>query len=388
MPLPSSSLANICNIIREHVSTLGLSPTPTDWDVTVTIGAPAANQASSNGSNTLNLFFYRFEPFSFAADSQPGDVQWVKMYCIITAFGVDEDTDNDTTIDFSAGFNELSMLSQVMRLFQEQPVLLIEGDTVDELWHTQFIARPLADDQINQIWSTQGETIYRPSIVYEIALAPIKPDTPTPQVGRVASIGARAENNINNQYSSWPGDRKTRFPKAPSVTVNLSNSQWAPAIMMVTGQMANRQADLSLNLQVPNAGVNADFSSFPQIDIWVAGDPVKTGDLNLVGQLLQNPPDPGENLEWKDISLVNLSADVETLDINNLPAPSSTGFTLTQAHWTGISDTKNNWQLQLFTERYIKFNANSGEWEDTTANDTAIRIRSNPLLITLTRETI
>jgi hypothetical protein len=387
MPLPTSSLANICNVIREHVSTLGLSPTPADWEVTVSIGAPAANQSASNGRNTLNLFFYRFEPFGFAADSQPGDVQWLKIYCIITAFGVDEDTDNDSTVDFSAGFNELSMLSQVMRLFQEQPVLLIEGDTPEELWHTQFIARPLADDQINQIWSTQGETVYRPSIVYEIALAPIKPDKPKPQVARVASIGANAVSNINNRYARWPTDRQTQFPQVPSISVDLSNPQWAPAIMMITGLATNRQSDLSINLQVPNAGADADFSSFPQIELWVAGDPLKTGDLSLVGQLLQNPPDMNATLEWQNITPVSISADVETLDINNLPAPSTTNFTLTQAHWTAIDNTKNNWQLQLFAERYIKFDPDSGEWLDTTSSDAGVRIRSNPLLITLTRET-
>lgn len=386
MPLPTSTLANLCNVIREHVSTLGQTPTPTDWDVTVTIGAPAANQSASNGNNTLNLFFYRFEPFSFAADAQPGDVQWVKMYCIITAFGVDEDTDNDLAVDFSAGFNELSMLSQVMRLFQEQPVLLIEGESPEELWHTQFIAKPLADDQINQIWSTQGETVYRPSIVYEISLAPIKPETPTPQVARVASIGAHATANINNRYASWPVDRDTRYPKVPGITVDISNSQWAPAIMMITGPSDDRQADLSVNLQVPNAGPDADFSSFPQIDLWLAGDSSKTGDLHLVGLLLQNPADTGQSLAWQDITPVTLTADAEILDINNLPAPGSTNFTLTQSHWTAIENTRTNWQLQLFAERYIRFNTVSGIWEDTLAIDAEVRIRSNPLLITLTRE--
>lgn len=386
MPLPTSTLANLCNVIREHVSTLGQTPTPADWDVNVTIGAPAANQSASNGNNTLNLFFYRFEPFSFASDAQPGDVQWVKMFCIITAFGVDEDTDNDLTVDFSAGFNELSMLSQVMRLFQEQPVLLIEGSTPEELWHTQFIAKPLADDQINQIWSTQGETVYRPSIVYEISLAPIIPETPTPQVARVASVGAHATANINNRYASWPVDRDTRYPEVPGITVDISNPQWAPAIMMITGPSDDRQADLSLNLQVPNAGADADFSSFPQIDLWLAGDSSKSGDLHLVGQLLQNPPDTDQNLEWQDITPVSLTADSETLDIHNLAASGSTNFTLVQSHWTGIENTRTNWQLQLFVERYIRFNTDNGIWEESSLTDAEVRIRSNPLLITLTRE--
>ena len=49
-----------------------------------------------------------------------------------------------------------------------------------------------ADEQINQIWSTQGDTVYRPSLVYEITLAPVDPETPAAQPPRVASLGALA----------------------------------------------------------------------------------------------------------------------------------------------------------------------------------------------------
>ena len=52
MPLPTSSLANICNLVREHVDTLGQTPSPADWDVRVTIGAPGANLAAVNNLAT------------------------------------------------------------------------------------------------------------------------------------------------------------------------------------------------------------------------------------------------------------------------------------------------------------------------------------------------
>ncbi|MBT4194861.1 MAG: DUF4255 domain-containing protein [Gammaproteobacteria bacterium] len=387
MPLPTSSLSKICNAIREHIDSLGLTTSPADWEVTVTIGAPGINQTSPVTKNTLNLFFYRFEPFGFAADALPGDVQWVKMFCIITAFGVDEDIDSDDRVDFSAGFNELRMLSQVMRLFQEQPVMLIEGDDSGEVWHTQIIQRPLADEHINQIWSTQGDTIYRPSLAYEIALAPIEPVTSSPEVARVASIGAQAHSNTQNQNLLWPTDTDTRFPAVPSITVDTSNPQWAPAIVMVSGTPLERQASLSINFQVPGNSADADFSSFPEIDIWIAGDSTKTNDITIVGQLLQNPDDDKSSGHWIEISPIeNLTADVDSIDINSLPAPAATHFTLQQSHWTGISASNHSWQLQLFAERHIKYNAVTGLWTDTTANDADIRIRSNPLLISLTRE--
>ena len=177
MALANTSLAAICDEIRNTMLANISAPTDnsSNW---ITIGAPGVNYESNVAKNALNLFFYRFEPFSFAAGAQPGDVQWLKVFCIITAFGVDIDSADDS-IDNSAGFNELRMISEVMRLFQEKPIMLINTGTQGKQWHTQFIPRPLADEQLNQIWSTQGSTVYRPSVIYEIALAPIEPETTT-----------------------------------------------------------------------------------------------------------------------------------------------------------------------------------------------------------------
>jgi len=389
MPLPTSSLARICNQVREHLDTLGQTPSPPDWDVTVTIGAPGINLPAINNSNTLNLFFYRFEPFSFDTSARPGDVQWIKMFCVITAVGIDEDVDNDTNIDFSSGINELRMLSQVMRLFQEQPVMMIDGDNPGEVWHTQFVPHPLADEQINQIWSTQGETVYRPSLVYEITLAPVEPLVATAQAARVASVGSFAGSNMNNRNRPWPAGRETRYPTVPSVRVDSSNPQWAPAMVMVTGAAGNREATLALNLEVPVVAGLADFSGFPGLDIWVAGDTALAGDLTLVGQLLQNPDAQRSAGHWQDIDpLLNLSADAALLDVENLPPPGATGFMLTLGHWTGLDSSNNSWQLQLFVERHIRFQADTGQWIDVPhAAGDGLRLRSNPLLITVTRGT-
>ncbi|MDJ0807046.1 MAG: Pvc16 family protein [Gammaproteobacteria bacterium] len=388
MPLPTSSLSRICNQVRAHLETLGQGTAPPDWEVTVTIGAPGINLPAVNNANTLNLFFYRFEPFTFDTSARPGDVQWVKLFCVMTAVGIDEDVDSDTVVDFSAGFNELRMLSQVMRLFQEQPVMLIDGDNPGEVWHTQFIPQPLADEQINQIWSTQGDTVYRPSLMYEITLAPVEPLTPAPQAPRVASVGSFADSSTSNPNRPWPANRETLYPPVPSVSVDSANPQWAPAIVLVTGPAGNRAANLSLNLEVPVVGGLADFSGLPTLDIWIAGDSAQSGDLTLVGQLLQNPDADRSSGQWVDIDpVINLSADADSLDVENLPGPGGTGFALALSHWTGIDNSNNSWQLQLFVERHIQYQADTGQWVDLPhAADGGMGIRSNPLLISLTRE--
>ena len=393
MPLPTTSLAKICNSLREYIDTLGEETTPAGWDVSVSIGAPGINISSMNNKNTINLFFYRFEPSGFDADALPGDIQYVRVMCFITAFGVDEDTNDDDLIDLTAGFNELRMLSQVMRLFQENPVLLMEGDDEGELWHTQFIHRPLADEQINQIWSSQGDTVYRPSLAYEIALAPVEPLKKTSHPTRVGSYGASTTADISNQFNSWPVDKGLRYPQASSISIDTSNPKWAPAAVMVTGTASAREAGISINYEVPDVGPNADFSNFPDIDIWIGGDILRSGDLTIVGQLFQNPKSDDNDESWIDITPVTgLSADASILSMTDLPLPSpdasTVGFTLTQAHWTNIDNTKNNWQLQIFVERHLSLDPDTNNWVDVAEEDADLRIRSNPLLITLTRETV
>jgi len=391
VPLPTSSLAKICNSLREYVGSLGEETTPDGWDVNVSIGAPGVNISSSIDINTINMFFYRFEPFGFDADALPADVQYIRVMCFITAFGVDEDTNEDLTVDFTAGFNELMMLSQVMRLFQENPVLQMEGDDENELWYTQFILRPLADEQINQIWSSQGDTVYRPSLIYEISLAPIEPLLNVTNPPKVASFGTYASTDMVNRFKHWPVNRDLRFPSAQTVSIDTFNPKWAPAVVMVTGIASDRQADLSLNFEVPVADGMADFSSFPEIDLWIAGDTLKSSDLTIIGQIYQNPKNADDE-SWMDIEPVTgLSADSSSLDMLSLPLPSpdssAVSFTLNQSHWTGIDNTKNNWQLQIYVERYLMLDRDTNTWIDVEEDAAELRIRSNPLLITLTRET-
>jgi hypothetical protein len=208
--------------------------------------------------------------------------------------------------------------------------------------------------------------VYRPSIAYEITLAPIEPKAPAAQTTRVASIGTAVGSNINYRDSPWSKKQPSfNFPLVPSITVDVSNPQWAPAIVMVTDKGNTRLASLTLSLNIVVAD-NDTITGFPVIDIWIAGDTDKT--LNLVGQLLQDK-------HWQDINTItDQKIDTLTLDMENLPKKNKKIFTLELAHLTGFSITNKNWQLQLFAERTM------------TVNNVEVRIRSNPLLITITRD--
>jgi hypothetical protein len=201
-------------------------------------------------------------------------------------------------------------------------------------------------------------------------------------------VGSFAGSDMANRNRPWPAGRETLYPDVPSMSVDSSNPQWAPAMALVTGPVSDRQAHLTLHLELPVVGGLADFSGFPELDIWLAGDSSLSGDLSLVGQLLQNPSADQSSGSWVDTDpITGLTADGDGLDVQNLPAPGGTGFTLNLSHWTGLDNSNHSWQLQLFAERHIQFQPETGEWVDLPHGaDGGIRLRSNPLLIVLTRE--
>ena len=107
MPLPESSLSTICASITDFVRT-GIGAAVNS--INVSIGAPAII-AGDDSQHRLNLFFYRFEPSGFDSDVHPNDPWRIRLFCLITAFGIDEDIIN-------AGENDLRLIGEVMRIFQ------------------------------------------------------------------------------------------------------------------------------------------------------------------------------------------------------------------------------------------------------------------------------
>ena len=89
---------------------------------------------------------------------------------------------------------------------------------------------PLSDEEINQIWSTQGDTPYRPSIVYEMSLTPIVPEALAPGPRLVGAIGAvaRARGGRHDPFTGV-----AYGPPVPAMTVAIDDPAWAPALAFV-----------------------------------------------------------------------------------------------------------------------------------------------------------
>lgn len=253
MALPHSSLSRVCRAIADCVST-GLDASA--QSIQVMIGSPAsAAPATADASHRVNLFFYRIEPAGFFSCDTPGDPWWVRLHCLVTGFGIDEE-------QVSAGENDLRLLGEVMRLFHETPVL--SSLTVDdETFRLQVVLLPLGADDLNHIWSTQGDLVFRPSIAYEMALAPVLPRerrTESPLVGRIGS-----------ELHAAPAARTSPFagaitaPPVPCWTVSVSRPDWVPFISFVLDDGTCAQSLLFAH----GSQELGDFVA----RVWIAGEP-------------------------------------------------------------------------------------------------------------------
>lgn len=166
MALAPSPLSQVCKGVRNYLDAQINGAGRSKVNVVVAAPADTASAGAADSEHRLNLFFNRFEPSGIFPDTLPGETGWVRAYCLVTPFAVDEDS-------IGAGENDLRLIGEVLRIFHEKPVLLLRVDGVD--YQLQVIFQPLALEQLNQLWSTQGEAVYRPSLLYEVTLAPVLP---------------------------------------------------------------------------------------------------------------------------------------------------------------------------------------------------------------------
>lgn len=298
MALPRSSLSQVCRAIADFVS-VGLDASANS--IQVMIGSPAsAAPASTDTSHRVNLFFYRIEPAGFFTGDSPGDPWWVRLHCLVTGFGIDEE-------QVSAGENDLRLLGEVMRLFHETPVLsALEVD--DETFRLQVVFHPLGADDLNHIWSTQGDVSYRPSIAYEMSLAPVIPQERRPESPLVGRIGSEVRAVYAARTSAFAGE--TAVPPVPRSTVNPSAPDWAPVVCFVVDDECARSLLFTHGSQKLTEFV-------PQV--WVAGEP--GAPVTLVWQRWTSAGGWQEVAETTDTTATTLTLDpkgvgeAETVDV-------------------------------------------------------------------------
>jgi len=230
MALVASSVAQVCKSLAQY---LGAEFGGLDTEVRVLLGSPAdAATSEQDSEHHLNLFFFRFEPSGFEADTLPGETQYLRMHCLATPFAIAEDS-------IGSGENDLRIIGEVLRVFQEKPVFEMEVD--GQHFHLQVMFQTLGMDQINQLWSTQGDTIYRPSVLFEVSLAPVvprEPATPAPLAGTLGlGVAGEMETRVSELTSVTPPS-----PRRP----NTEREDWAPAAALVYQDALVQSLSLSL----------------------------------------------------------------------------------------------------------------------------------------------
>ena len=340
MALPRSSLSQVCRAIADFVS-VGLDASANS--IQVMIGSPAsAAPATTDTSHRVNLFFYRVEPAGFFTGDTPGDPWWVRLHCLVTGFGLDEDK-------VSAGENDLRLLGEVLRLFHEAPVQ--SALTVDdETFRLQVLFHPLGADELNHIWSTQGDVSYRPSVAYEMALAPVLPSERRPESPLVGRIGS--------EIRSVPAARTAPFagaaaaPPVPRTMVDTSSPDWAPVISVVLDDGTCAQSLLFAH----GSQELEDFAPH----VWVAGEP--DAPVTLVWQRWtssggwENVADTTDTTATDFVLDPDAAADAETVEValpEELVADGGQAVLYAQRSWVRGSD------------------------------GVTITVRSNPLLVTV-----
>lgn len=335
MPLPESNLSRACRSIADFVQS---SFSAAGHPIQIRLGTPAAAQpAATDTEHRLNLFFHRFEPMGFGSYELPSETFRIRVYCIITAFAVDEDR-------ISAGESDLRLIGEVLRLFHDHPVLP-PVDVGGERMQAQMVLQPLGLDQIQQLWQTQSEVAYRPSLAYEVALVPIVPRTPAIGGPWVGAIGAE----VRAQLTREPATVAPRPAAIVPRTIEPTALDWAPQIAFVTA--SGLAGSLALALGSPELAAL-------QLRVAIAGA------VGAAVTLTWEIWDPVAG--WRHGG----TDQPATVAVARLPDDGATGVAVQ------LPSTTTAGQAVLYAARAVP-----------RSGGTPLTVRSNPLLVTLFRGT-
>ncbi len=200
------------------------------------IGHPlvAAAIADANpGDQFINLFFFRVAYGGYPPDGSSTEPFYIRIYCLITAFGNNE-TGDDGTITLSAGENDLRLMGGVMAHLHAEPVLAVQDAQAQTVARLQIVLSPLEISDINNLWSTQADTPYRLSVAYELAMAPIPLAMARDTTKRVAQIGVNAVPEMKQPLLTTQGlEIPARATSVGRVRIDTDQAAWAPHLVLL-----------------------------------------------------------------------------------------------------------------------------------------------------------
>ncbi len=336
MAIPDSALYHACNAVSDAISQ-GIQATT--HAIKIYMGAPA-DISKKTDENRLNLFFYRFEPSGFQSDAHPNDPWRIRMFCMITCMA---ETGEDQ------GRDDIRLLGLVLSYLHESPVLpaLTIGEETVRL---QAIFAPATDEQINQIWATQGDLTFRPSVIYEIALVPVMPENLRGEPPRVGFTGLETTALMRGRYDPFAGTIYS--PGVNTETVNPLNPAWAPIVCWVVSGECQTSVSIDVDVMDP-------ATVMPEI--WIAG---RSGEsVNIEWQIWESSRWSSQIGPTITISSAAINPDQIPVGLPTLALP------------TLNTVDQDRWQLLLFATRN----------DQAYPGGPTLVLRSNPLLMSLYR---
>ena len=298
--------------------------------------------AMDTDEQNLNLFFFRVEHGGFFPDGSSSDPLYVRLHCLVTALGVKSE-DGNTSV--SSGENDLRLIGKVIQVLHENPVRTLQDLDGKDIAQLQVVLQSLTLDDINRLWSTQGDTPYRLSVPFEMALVPIPLAEPVEKSQRAGAIGTQVRGELTQEPLPEVGfEIDTAFPQVPKTRVDTRQVDWVPHICFVVGE----------SLQYTLTFMVSDLPQKPQV--LIAGDTNK--EVTLVWELWDS------ELGWSTIEELqtNVMPNTDIIDPDQI-APS-------QARKVPLDKEG---QAVLYATRV---------WT-RKSDEVEITVRSNPLLVTV-----
>jgi photosystem II stability/assembly factor-like uncharacterized protein len=309
----------------------------------------------------LNLFFYNVQYDGYPADGLSEDPFYVRLNCLITSVA-------GKSTKPSPGENDLRLVGEVMRVLHQHPMISVDGEDNSEIAQLQIVPSPMNLDNLNHVWSTQGDTAYRLSVAYEMALAPVPMAEAVEKSSLVAETGTEIEGDMDQELLPDSGfGIETFAPIVPKVIVDASKSDWAPHVCFVyldacTYTLAFRLGSQALTDFVPKIWVAADRNACIDL-IWEqwksdSGWQVVSRRKNIFsialamhfgptdiyagtnGSAVFRSVDSGENWAQKKAGLIDLNVQFLAID----PGPPATVYAGTNGEGVFKSvDSGENW---------------------------------------------
>jgi len=230
-------------------------------------------------------------------------------------------------------------------------MISVNGGNNDEIAQLQIVPHPLNLDNLNHVWSTQGDTAYRLSVAYEMALAPIPLAEAVERSSLVGETGTGVQGDMDRELLPDEGfGIETSAPVVPKVTVDVRKPDWAPHVCFVDEANGN----LAYTLLMPESQLPT--SGLLQLKVLVAGKPSKQ--VEFVWESW-NPTTGWE----KSSSSQNETIETDTIDPENIDPGLAANIDL---------PIQDKGQAALYAER---------TWQ--RPDGSTVTLRSNPLLVTV-----